>query len=71
MITNINEWKKYNENTSALKNANDILNNIKNTPLWNSIITWLNEIDVDYINWSDLDIVIYYLDHEQEFENFN
>jgi len=41
---------------SVLKQVNFQLNR-------NEIILWLNENDVDYFNWNDIEMIIYYLEN--------
>ena len=31
-----------------------------------TIVDWFNNTDVDYSNWSDLDMYIYYIEHSNE-----
>ncbi len=63
MITNINEFKKLNENQldDILQQANDILKQYQEGPQQNNVIIFLNENDVDYNNQTDLEMLLYYL----------
>lgn len=64
MITKINEFKQILEsNNIDLYDLDRKIESIKNSPLWNTIITELNNEDVDYMHWSDLKILLYYKEH--------
>ena len=47
------------ETLEILENANEIVKNIKDSSMWYTIIEKLNEDDVDYMEWSDIDIIIW------------
>jgi len=51
------------DDISILKYANSILKNYKDGPIWNDIIKTLNNEEIDYHFWSDIDILIYYLEN--------
>lgn len=44
-----------------LKKANILLRQYRDTPVWNNIIEFLNERDIDYFNWNDSQVLEYYL----------
>lgn len=44
-----------------LEQADNILSSYKESQIWQQIIIFLNENDVDYSNWSDLKMLSYYL----------
>lgn len=54
------------EKISVLKSANSILKFYKDSPIWNDVIRFINEKDVDYCTWNDIDILIYYLSNKPE-----
>ncbi|TXG83604.1 MAG: hypothetical protein E6R13_03775 [Spirochaetes bacterium] len=62
MITSISKFKYIVEalNINDIQAINYKIKSIVDSPLWNTIITQLNEDDVDYMNWSDIDIILYY-----------
>jgi hypothetical protein len=41
--------------------ANNILKRYKSSPMWNQVILYLNDADIDYTSWTDLDMLGYYL----------
>ncbi len=49
------------DEVSILIEANSIIKKYIDTPLWNDIIVYLNEHDINYMDWTDLDILIFYL----------
>jgi hypothetical protein len=51
---------------SDLKKANDILRRYINGPEWNEVLRYLNEEDVEYGNWTDIEILIYYLENRDK-----
>lgn len=62
-LISIKESIIHESNLNTLVQANTLLKQYKDGPMLNSIITRLNQDDVDYTNWTDLDIIIYYLEN--------
>jgi hypothetical protein len=44
-----------------IREANSILKSYKDSPAWNIVIEYMNEQDVDYFTWNDLDVLEYYI----------
>lgn len=44
-----------------ISEANNILKRYKSSPMWNQVIIYLNNADIDYTSWNDLDMLSYYL----------
>jgi hypothetical protein len=40
------------------------LKNIRSAIPLQNVIEWLNDIEIDYSNWSELDMYIYYIENE-------
>jgi hypothetical protein len=57
MSKNINEHDM-SEFSDCLKYLKKVKNNINR----NDLIIWLNENDVDYYHWTDLEMYIYYIE---------
>ena len=45
----------------ALELAKGIMDSYQNSPAWVNIIRDLNNDDVEYSGWSDIDVLIYWL----------
>lgn len=38
----------------------NFVDGVKSSPMWNEILYQINENDVDYQGWSDLEVIIWY-----------
>lgn len=63
MIKKFNQYIKESNDSEleTIRSANGILKRYKDSPMWNEIISYLNKDEIDYSNWSDLDILDYYI----------
>ena len=74
MIKKFNQYIKESNGSEIeiIRSANGILKRYKDSPMWNQVILALNEGDIDYYNWSDLDMLDYYLSvQEADIENMS
>jgi hypothetical protein len=49
-----------------VKQVNSLLIRFKASGEWNTILERMNEQDVDYMHWTDLDIIIWYMENYPE-----
>jgi hypothetical protein len=46
-----------------VKQVNSLLIRFKASDVWNTIIEKMNQLDIDYIHWTDLDIIVWYMEN--------
>jgi len=46
-----------------IESINNELNSFKDCPRWNETITAMNEKDIDYLGWNDLEIYLWSLNN--------
>ena len=49
-----------------LKEVNSLVKSIDESPLKNEIFLLLNEADIDYLTWTDLEIIIWYYENHKQ-----
>ena len=62
----LNLFENYESDIKILKKAKQVMSSYKDTPAWNVVIETLNEADIDYFEWNDFDVLIYYLENYDE-----
>ena len=67
----IKESEEYSSEISILKEANSILKSYKNSPKWNEMIILFNNEDVGYENWTDLEMLAFYLKYKDDINDAN
>lgn len=60
------ENKDINDEIEILKKAKSILSSYKESPAFSNILIDLDDNGIDYYNWDDFDIIMWYLNREIE-----